>query len=125
MNDDTLLLRQIHPCFVQEGRVSSQAFRPTPKDAQRLSVYDGDRINAQSAYQHYTTTLCFQSVGVLGVTVVECNLLQLPVSPDPEEFPEHMVIDFSAFNKSTTEKKAKHLRAKAEARDWLYRGLPA
>ena len=125
MNDDTLLLRQVHPCFVQEGRVSSQVFRPTPKDAQRLSVYDGDRITAQAAYQHYTTTLCFQSAGVLGVTLAECNLLHLPVSPDPEEFPEHMVIDFSAFNKSATEKKAKHLRAKAEARNWLYRGLSA
>ena len=29
MNEATLLLRQIHPSFVQDKRPSSQAFRPT------------------------------------------------------------------------------------------------
>jgi hypothetical protein len=28
--------------WMQQGRVSSQAFRPTPKDAKELSAYDGD-----------------------------------------------------------------------------------
>ncbi|OQC41352.1 MAG: hypothetical protein BWX66_00754 [Deltaproteobacteria bacterium ADurb.Bin058] len=44
MNVHTLLLRQIHPDFIQNQRVSSQAFRPTPKDERKLSVYDGDLI---------------------------------------------------------------------------------
>jgi hypothetical protein len=121
MNDATLLLRQIHPGFVQEGRVSSQAFRPTPKDEQRLSVYDGDQIGPQPAYEHYTTTLGFQSVGVMGVSVAECGTLELSVYPDPLPFQEHAVIDFSAFGKNAVEKKAKLLRARAEARGWLYR----
>ena len=53
MTDDTLLLRQIHPSFVQSGRVTSQAFRPTPKDEFLLSVYDGDRIEAQASWRHF------------------------------------------------------------------------
>jgi len=40
VNDSTLLHRQVNPAFVQSGRVTSQAFKPTPKDQGLLSVYD-------------------------------------------------------------------------------------
>ena len=40
MNSKTILLRQIHPIWIQQGRVTSQAFRPTPKDENKLSVFD-------------------------------------------------------------------------------------
>jgi len=119
------LLRQIHPGFVQEGRVSSQAFRPTPKDQQQLSVYDGDLIAPEPAYTHYTATLGLRSTGVMGVQVVECRALELPVTPDTAPFPEHVLIDFTAFSKAAVEKKAKQLRSKAEQRGWLYRGMSA
>jgi hypothetical protein len=123
MKDQTLLLRQIHPNFLQNGRVSSQAFRPTPKDENRLSVYDGDQIDPEPAYRHYTERLCFQSSGVMAVTVSECGALALPVEADPmPSFPEHVVIDFSAYSKNAVEKKAKQLKAVAEARGWLYHG---
>ncbi|MDY0282164.1 hypothetical protein [Desulfomicrobium apsheronum] len=121
MNNSTLLLRQIHPGFVQDGRPSSQAFRPTPKDEQRLSVYDGDQITPADAFYHYTKDLMLGSSGVLAVTLAECETLELPVTPDPAPFPEHALIDFSAYNKNATEKKAKLLKAQAEARGWLYR----
>ena len=52
MNNETLLLRQIHPSFIQAGHITSQAFRPTPKDQNKLSVYDGDQISAEDAWQH-------------------------------------------------------------------------
>lgn len=121
MNDTTLLLRQVHPSFVQDGRPSSQAFRPTPKDEQKLSVYDGDQITPAHAWEHYSNKLGMQSCGVMAVTLAECSALELPVTPDPEPFPEHALIDFSALGKSATEKKAKLLKAKAETRGWLYR----
>lgn len=120
MKDETLLLRQIHPSFVQDGRVTSQAFRPTPKDQNRLSVYDGDQIDAPGAWHHYTESLGHRSVGVMAVTVSECTAEALKVEPDPEPFPEHAVIDFSGFEKKAVEKKAKKLRIKAAERDWLY-----
>ncbi len=121
MNNNTVLLRQIHPGFVQQGRVTSQAFRPTPKDERKLSMYDGDQISAERSFQHYTNTPSCLSAGVLGVTVAECQELDLPTMPDPEPFIEHVLIDYSAFDKKVVEKKAKLLKAKAETRGWLFR----
>lgn len=120
MNSNTLLLRQVHPNFFQNGRVTSQAFRPTPKDEQKLSMYNGDQIDPQPAHRHYTETLDCASIGVLGVTVAECDELNLPAIEDPEPFPEHVVLDYSAFPKNAIEKIAKLLRVKAETRGWLY-----
>lgn len=120
MNKSTLLLRQIHHSFVQDGRPSSQAFRPTPKDEQKLSVYDGDQISPTEAFEHYTKVLKLDSSGVLAVSKEECEMLDLLVTPDPATFQEHALIDFSAYGKSATEKKAKLLKARAEARGWLY-----
>lgn len=120
MNDRTMLLRQINPNFIQQGRVTSQAFQPTPKDGNRLSVYDGDQIAPHEAHQHYTTTFEANSVGVMGVRVQECRALELRATPDPEPFPEHAVIEFSAFSRRQKETKAKQLRARAQERGWLY-----
>jgi hypothetical protein len=121
VTDETLFLRQVHPSFVQHGRVTSQAFRPTPKDQQRLSGYNGDLIEPEPAWQHYTTKLGLASVGVLAVSVRECTALALPVRPDPDPFPEHAVIDYSDVQKSAVERISKKLKANAAARDWLYR----
>lgn len=120
MTPATLLLRQINPSFVQAGRVTSQAFRPTPKDENQLSVYDGDQIQAQAAWQHFTATPGCRSAGVMAVTHAECTSEQLPVTSDGVPFPEHVSIDFSAFSKGEVEKKAKVLTRQAQARDWLF-----
>jgi len=52
MNSGTLLHRQVNPSWVQQGRVTSQVFKPTPKDNHRLSVYDGDQVTALQAWLH-------------------------------------------------------------------------
>ncbi len=119
MNSNTLLLRQIHPSFLQGGRASSQAFNPTPKDEKKLSAYDGDMIEPLESYNHYTTTLNMSSAGILGVTVEECEVLFLQPKSDPEPFPEHVLIDFSDHGTSARKKKAKKLKYKAEQRGWL------
>lgn len=120
MTPDTLLLRQVHPSWVQQGRVTSQLFRPAPKDEKRLSVYDGDLITAGKAWGHFTGTLGYASVGVMAVAVKECQQHGLSAASDPEPFPEHAVIDYSAFSENEIRTKAKHLRAAAEARGWQY-----
>ncbi len=121
MNAGTLLHRQVHPSWVQEGRVSSQAFKPTPKDENCLSVYDGDQIDADSAWRHYVNVLGNKSTGVLDVTVEECEVLELSVEPDPDAFPEHVCIDFFGLTKRQIEKKAKTLNTKARSRGWQFR----
>jgi hypothetical protein len=121
MTDETLLLRQVNPSWVQHGRVTSQVFRPTPKDEKRLSVYDGDQISAAGAWHHFTLVLGFASAGVLAVTVGECRHLELTAFPDPIPFPEHAVIDFTGLEEGQIKKKSKQLKAAAEARGWQYR----
>lgn len=121
MTDETLLFRQVHPAWVQHGKVTSQAFRPTPKDQKQLSVYDGDLIDAAASWSRFTGTLSLGSVGVLAVTVAECGRFSLPVVPDPQTFREHVLVDFSAFGNNDAERRSKQLRAAAEARGWQFR----
>lgn len=120
MTGATLLLRQIHPSFVQEGRVTSQAFKPMPKDNGLLSVYDGDLIAPAEAWDHYARGLGHLSVGAMAVTVDECAGEQLAARPDPEPFDEHAVVDFTLHAPKDFEKKAKKLKAIATVRGWLH-----
>jgi hypothetical protein len=120
MNAETLLLRQIHPHWIQEGRVSSQAFRPTPKDENQLSVYDGDRMTPEASWRHYTAQLKLSSVGVMAITQGQCAEQSLPVIPDGIPFPEHVLIDFSGMSKKAVERTAKVLTGYARTRGWLY-----
>ncbi len=121
MTGETLLLRQIHPHFIQNDRVTSQAFRPTPKDEGKLSVYDGDLITAEDSWKHHTG-LGLESGGVLAVTVQECAAESLPAYPSPQIFPEHAHIDFTGpgLTKSDIRAKAKRLLAAALERGWQY-----
>jgi hypothetical protein len=119
--DETLLLRQVHPGFLQHDRPSSQVFRPTPKDKNMLSVYDGDLITAEQSWQHFTGDLGHQSVGVLAVTVKECAEQSLTVVSSPEVFKEHAHIDFTGCTASQIEKKGKKLLVAASVRGWQYR----
>lgn len=120
MNDKTQLYRQIHPNFVSEGRASSRAFRPPPKDPCRLSVYDGDQITAEAAWQHYTTKSQKKSHGVMAVTVDECKRLNLDVVPDHKPYREHASINFGSYTKNQIRKMSKQLRSMAQVRGWLF-----
>jgi hypothetical protein len=120
MTDQTLLLRQVNPSWIQAGRVTSQAFKPTPKDDKRLSAYDGDQIQPDASWSHYTQVLGFSSVGVLAVIVEECRSLELPVEPDPAPFPEHVIINFDGCSGTVIEKRAKVLKRYADSRGWQY-----
>ena len=121
MNSDTLLLRQIHPHWVREGRVTSQAFKPTPKDNRRLSVSDGGMITPQESWERHISR-GYASFGVLAVTVQECKDNNLDACPEPlEEQPEHAVIDFNnVASNSQIEKLSKILTSMAIKRGWCY-----
>ena len=121
MTPVTLLFRQVNPSWIKNGRITSQVFKPTPKDKGCLSVYDGDQITAEASWRHYTIELEYKSVGVVAVTVCECKEHDLCVKHDPEPFPEHVVIKFIGYSKSQIEKKAKRLKEAAERRGWQYK----
>jgi len=105
--------------FVVNGRVTSQAFKPTPKDEGKLSVEDAEKTDAFKSFQNYTTALKLASAGVMGVTEGECQACELNVVCDGVPTPEHCYIDFTALTEGESKKKAKLLAAAATARDWL------
>jgi hypothetical protein len=125
MNESTFLHRQIHPDWVQESRATSQAFRPAQKDDNLLSVYNGELMTAERAWNHYTETMACHSFGVCSVTVAECTEVALPARPDPKYFAEHAVIDFNSVGRKDQERRAKILSRRAAARGWLYKAPAA
>jgi hypothetical protein len=72
-DDEELLFRQVHPNFVRDGRPSSQAFRPTPKDEGKLSVACESLTTAAAAYELFTAGLGLASAGTWGVAIGECR----------------------------------------------------
>ena len=124
MNSDTLLYRMISPSWMQDGSPTTPAFKPTRKDNGRLSVYDGDQISPQAAYEHYAS-LGNKAVGILAVTVAECESLDLAVTPDPlPGFPAHALIDFTALSGNRVKRTARQLNKSATARGWQHRPIP-
>jgi hypothetical protein len=81
MTENDLLYRQIHPGFVHNGRVSSQAFRATPKDERKLSAYDGNKITPAEAWSHYTQSLALRSDGVMGCRSTRVMTWTCPLCP--------------------------------------------
>jgi len=122
MRLETVLLRQVNPSFIQNGRVTSQVFRPTPKDHELLSVDNGDLITPEASFFRFTAASHCRSFGVLGVSAKECSDCSLQIIEDGDPYPEHCSIHFRAMSKSQTEKHAKTLRANAEIRGWLFVG---
>lgn len=121
MNSDTTLFRQVHPNFIPDGQLSSQAFVPFPKDQGKPSVYDGDRITAPESHHHFTEVLGLASDSVWGVTCAEVTSTGLTSSADPlEGFPSHSVIDFTTFPEKEFRKLAKRLKAFALKRGCLF-----
>jgi hypothetical protein len=126
MDSNTLLHRQVHPDFVQQSEVSSQvfeassaSFKPTPKDENKLSVYNGAKFTAKAAFDHFTTQ--YASRGVLSVTINECSTIGLNATEDNNPFDGHAYIDFSScLSENQKKTKAKILKKNAFARGWSY-----
>lgn len=132
MTEKTLLHRQIHPSWVQNDIVSSQAFLienniaslafiPSEKDDKKLSVYNGEKFSAEESFIHFTAN--FKSAGVLSVTVAEVDSIDdLKVQEDNDPFDGHSVIDYSIVeNANQIKKKAKRLKGLAVQRGWMYK----
>jgi len=126
MDNNTLLLRQVHPSWVVGNVISqqvfsSQTFKPTPKDAGLLSVYNGCNFDANSAYDHYTNEQNLQSAGVVAVTCEECNGVPIPVIEDNEPFEGHCCLDYQSLSGNAVKKAAAVLKCFAQNRGWLYK----
>ncbi|MCA9675172.1 MAG: hypothetical protein H6708_27815 [Kofleriaceae bacterium] len=126
-DDAELLLRQVHPAFVRDGRPSSQVFRPTSKDAGMLSVNRGASTEPESAFTRFVARPGCRSCGVLAVSVAECGAEQLAahdapltLDPDGDDDPSHAIVDFRGIAKNAVEKKSGRLVRVAVARGFLH-----
>lgn len=122
MKETNLLLRQIHPNFVDdELKPTSQAFKPLKRTTPAISVYDGEAITPEAAWQHFTRTEKLKSIGVMGLTQDHCLHLGLSVQPSPTPTsPHHMEVGFANLSRKDQEKAAYELKAAAIQRGWLY-----
>ena len=116
----------MHPSWVQQDNISSQAFtttsqafKPSLKDESKLSVYNGEKLTAESSYQHFVQD-GKKSAGVLAVTPDECTQNNLTSFEDNDPFDGHSVICFDGKTKGETDKIAKKLKGRALTRGWLY-----
>ncbi len=86
-----------------------------------MSVYDGDQITAAAAWRHYINDPAKPAPsGVLAITQEECRRQDLPVRPDPDTFPAHVLIDFREFGTNRTKRKSERLRDAAVNRGWQF-----
>lgn len=113
-----LLWRQVHPGWISQGTVTSQAFRPTPKDNDRLSTSRSSMIDAEGAYlAHEVRDL--PTAGTWGVTVDECVRESLCVLHDggSAELPaEHASVCFEGKSRTERVRASKTLRDHAMKR---------
>lgn len=128
MNNDTLLLRQVHPSWVigdiiSQQTFSSQTFRPTSKDSGLLSVYSGEHFTANTAFEHYTSNFNLQSAGIVAVTPKECSSISVPILEDNQPFVGHCSIDYRELNASEIKRSASILKRYAHLRGWLYQAM--
>lgn len=128
MNSSKILLRQIHPLFIQKNKISNGAFEvsdkqfiPNSNDQDKLSVYNGEKYTAEQAYEHYVGFKGRdKSGGVLGVSEVECASLTLPTAEDNDPFNGHSYIDFAGKDTKVQKSCGKELKRMALARGWLF-----
>ena len=128
MTPETLLLRQVHPAFVQADFISSQVFfitsqvfKPTPKDEGKLSAYNGEKFTPLTSFEHFLQNPVCTSAGVVAVTVQECAKEALIAFENNNPFDGHTVISYSGLANNQIDKKAKKLRNIAMERGWLYK----
>lgn len=124
---DELLFRQAHPKFLVEGRVTSQLFKPTPKDEGKPSAYRSGITTAEESFRFHTLTLGFEAAGTWAISVSESRAVGVPPVADPITEPEekanaaHVVLDMTHLDtRGAVEKVATRLAEAARRRGRIY-----
>lgn len=116
-----VLWRQVHPNFLQDGVISSLAFRPFPRDAGMLSVRR-ESYGADRAYRDHVH-VGNVSAGTWGISVgevLETGARAVDDSALPERPEAHAYVDYRYLSRKQTEAAAKRLRAVAMVRGRAY-----
>lgn len=120
---DELLMRQVHPSQITEGRPSSRCFTPTGTDKGYLSADRESLLSPKEAYERYLQRKqLYEGGGTWGVSIAEFEQLGLFSYSDPlPENVSHALVDFtSAGDDKKQLTKGKLAYAKAMARKRLH-----
>ena len=122
MNSETMFYRVVHDSWISGDKMSSVVFRPMLVDGQLLPVFDGDQITLEDAWYEFTNHFHGSSpfLGIVGVTLAECNSLELSVLASPDIFPARAYIDFTGLSRGQIRRKAHMLKEYANSRGWLF-----
>ena len=127
MDKDTLLLRQIHPGWVQADSVSAlaiiptvQNFQPSRNDEGGLSTYNSEKYTPQAAFDHFIGE-GYKTTGVMGLTLEECTDASLACSENNYPFDGHCIIDFNVIEKEKWKDTSRKIYRLALSRNWLYK----
>lgn len=119
---DELLMRQLHPNNIQEGRLWSGAFTPTKADAGHLSSDRDSIISPKDAYERYLRAKALtQGGGTWGVSINEFVALGLECYADSIPGNDaHALVDFAAKGAEKEMALGKLAASKASVRGRLY-----
>jgi len=117
-----ILMRQVHPNMMQEGRLWSGAFTPTEADKGLLSADRDSVITPKDAYERYLQAKKLtQAGGTWGVSVGEFKSIGLLCYADElTENKAHALVDYAARGAEKRKGLGKLAYAKATARGRLY-----
>lgn len=99
-SSEELLMRQVHPNMMQEGRLSSRAFTPTDNDNGQLSADREQLVSPKEAYEKYLTAKNLKVAGgTWGVSIAEFYALDLTsYSDELKDNPAHALVNFAAHS---------------------------
>jgi hypothetical protein len=122
-----VLFRQVHPDLISQGQPGWSAFRPTPRDEEKLSLDRSNITTAKGSFTLHTHAKAKKSAGTWGLTVGEFETVALLCYSDPIEASEdgpandaHAVADYNGHEKAAIKKIALALQEKAIARGKIF-----
>lgn len=119
LRDGELLHRQVHPNFLKgDGTLMSSAFKPTPKDIEKLSTTRDALLNAAASYEWYLGAVG-ESAGTWSVSNHEATAVDVEVildGGDGELHDAHVSLSFEGKTRRESERTAKELRDCATTR---------
>lgn len=118
-----LVWRNANPDWIDNGILSSQAFRPFNKDDPMLSSARENKVTAEAHFKEFTEVLENQSVGIWAISVNEIQDMGLRAIYDAESDTApspcpvgHTSIDFREIGNSGRRKISSKLRDRAQSR---------
>ena len=113
-DDGILLFRVVNPNWVENGTVTSLAFRSSR--GRPISVFDGSMISPEGAFRKFSEE--HEAYGVVGISVSEAKEIGMIVIEDRTPYPEHISLEFPQGSGNDERRRAKMLKTAAEKRGW-------